>query len=280
MYERILAPTDGSDSALRATKCAVELGAACDAAVEVLHVGSDLQETSSDDVLANAEALATQVGHPVTTHLAAGKPHEQIAAHVAERGTDLVVMGRHGRHGLRERLLGSVTDRVLRTTDVPVLTVGGVGVTDDLGTVYDDVLLPTDGSENAIAAAPYAAHFAALFDATLHVVSVVDIQRAGGVFDAGGVDEAFVERLESRGEDAISEGVESATETAPDVDVQRAVLRGHPAETLCEYVDGHDVDLVAMGSEGASNLAGQLLGSVTNRVLRTTDVPVLVVGSN
>jgi len=63
--------------------------------------------------------------------------------------------------------------------------------------MYDTILVPTDGSEHAVRAAEHARYLADAFDATVHVVTVVDVQTAAGPFDAGGVSAEFVARLES-----------------------------------------------------------------------------------
>nr|WP_255473506.1 universal stress protein [Halogeometricum sp. CBA1124] len=75
--------------------------------------------------------------------------------------------------------------------------------------MYDTILIPTDGSEHAIRAAEHGRYLARLFDATVHVVNVADVQAAAGVFGAGGVDEEFMSRLDAKGEEAI-EAVEDA----------------------------------------------------------------------
>ena len=69
--------------------------------------------------------------------------------------------------------------------------------------MYDTVLIPSDGSEHAVRAAEHGVYLARAFDATVHLLNVVDIQAAAGPFNAGGVSEAFVERLESDGRAAI-----------------------------------------------------------------------------
>ncbi len=211
----------------------------------------------------------------VETRRSEGRPPRVIVDHVDERGIDLVVMGRHGRAGLGERLLGSVTERVLRGSDAPVLTVDG-GDADDAGG-YRNVLVPTDGSEIAERAAPYGVDVARRYGATLHLLNVVDVQREGGLFSAGGVDAEFVERLEGRGRERVDRLAERVRETDASAEPRTAVVRGAPHAGIREYVDANGVDLVVMSSEGESNLAGQLLGSVADRVLRTVDVPVLVV---
>ncbi|MFB6170220.1 MAG: universal stress protein [Haloarculaceae archaeon] len=138
--------------------------------------------------------------------------------------------------------------------------------------MFETILVPTDGSEHAARAAEHGRDLARAFDATVHVVSVVDVQGAAGRFDAGGVDEAFVERLEARSEEALSE-----VEGVFDGDVRTAVLRGEVVPEILEYAAAHDAGLLAMGTHGRTGLDRYMLGSVTERVVRRADVPVLTV---
>ncbi|WP_227355038.1 universal stress protein [Haladaptatus salinisoli] len=290
MFDRILIPVDGSEGARRAAKYGLELAESYDAAADVLHVidhgrfrSLESQEERASrreratEFLEDAEATAAAVGVPVDTHLREGRTHEVIAAFAAEIGANLLVMGRQGRRGLGDHLLGSIADRVLRTTDVPVLTVPSGDVADDTGTTYEGVLVPTDGSSNAERATPYGADVAGRYDATLHVLNVVDVRTEGGLFSAGGVSEGFIERLESEGAEAVERIADDVRDADASVDVRTAVVRDTPYAGIREYVADNDVDLVVMASRGEANLGGQLLGSVTNHVIHSVDVPVLVV---
>ena len=91
--------------------------------------------------------------------------------------------------------------------------------------MYDTIVVPTDGSEHAMRAAEHGRYLARAFDATVHVITVVDAQATAGPFDAGGVDERLVARLEEQGENAI-ETVEAALEGVEST--RTAVLRGDP----------------------------------------------------
>lgn len=289
MFDRILVAVDGSECAKRAAGVGVELGELYDADVEIVNVRRDRTqsdarpdddpEAASRGILDDAAAAADDSGVTVETRSVSGRPSKAIVDRAAAFDADLIVMGRRGRSGLRDRLLGTVLEGVLRRTDVPVLTVPDVEPADATGTEYENVLITTDGSENAEAAAPYGSDLAGRLGATLHLLSVVDVESEAGVFDAGGVTEEFVERLEAEAREAterLARRVDEADGDA-DVDVRTAVVRGTAHEGVHEYVAENDVDLIVMSSEGQSSLAGQRVGSVTGRVLRTVDVPVLVV---
>jgi nucleotide-binding universal stress UspA family protein len=286
MFETILVPVDGSDTAKRAAAVGREVAQRYDARLEVLHVledqsilpgpGSDrTSKEKGHDILDEIADLTAGSSIEVDTNLVEGEPHEVITEHATETDSDLIVMGRHGRSGLRERLLGTVTDRVLRQTSVPVLAVPGEDSISTTDGIYENILITTDGSETAEQAAPYGEDIARRFEATLHLLSVVDVQAEAGAFDAGGVSEDFIEQLKTEGEEAVEQLAQQIDDDT--VTVQSAVVRGDSQEAIADYIPENNIDLIVMASEGESNVASQSLGSVTDRVLRTVDVPVLVV---
>lgn len=140
--------------------------------------------------------------------------------------------------------------------------------------MYDTVLIPTDGSGHSVRAAEHGHSLAQLFDATVHVINVVDLQGAGGMFDVGGIDQSINDQLIAEGETAI-EAVEAVVGERDSVTT--AVVKGEPSEAILEYADDHDVDVITMGTHGRTGLNRYIAGSVTERVVRLADVPVLTV---
>lgn len=140
--------------------------------------------------------------------------------------------------------------------------------------MYETVLVPSDGSDDALRAAAHGAALAKAFDARLHLLTVVDLQTAGGPFDAGGLETEFRERLRADAEERID-----ATESAMSVTngLRTAIEEGPPVRTILEYADDHDVDLVAMGTQGRTGLDHYVAGSVAEGVVRQARVPVLTV---
>ncbi len=140
MYERILVPTDGSAGVERAIEQAVELAAAHGATIHAIFVintanfaslpmetswegVSDILREDAEEALARVREIADASGVPVQTHVLEGGPSNEIVAFADEEGCDLIVMGTHGRGGIDRLLLGSVAERVVRSSSVPVLTV-------------------------------------------------------------------------------------------------------------------------------------------------------------
>jgi nucleotide-binding universal stress UspA family protein len=139
---RILVPTDFSPTSDAAYEMAIALGLRFGAELELLHVHQVpayvfpdgmvplspglLQEIdhSLTAVLERQATRAREAGLTVTTKSRIGVVHHEILGEAERYGADLVVMGTHGRTGLSHVLMGSVTEKVLRHSPCPVLTVG------------------------------------------------------------------------------------------------------------------------------------------------------------
>ena len=141
--------------------------------------------------------------------------------------------------------------------------------------MYDTVLLPTDGSEGTAAAAEHAGTIAARFDATVHVVSVADERNRFESPSAGLASEAWDERERERAEAAAEETAAALPDGVP---VEVAVVEGVPHEAIVEYAGDAGVGVVVMGTHGRTGLDHYLVGSVAEKVVRTSPVPVLTVG--
>jgi nucleotide-binding universal stress UspA family protein len=139
--------------------------------------------------------------------------------------------------------------------------------------VYDRILLPTDGSEGINRAADEAIALAAEVGAELHVLFVVEeIPHAPEMMG-----DQLAAQLRQIGENAIEDIRERAADAGADIDIETAIDDGIPHQAILQHADEADIDLVVMGTHGRSGLDRYLLGSVTERVVRAADVPVLTV---
>ena len=138
--------------------------------------------------------------------------------------------------------------------------------------MYDDLLLPTDGGDGAEPGFERALEAARTFDADLHVLYVADTTRDSVTNVRGNV----VDTLEDEGRETVDEYVERADERG--VDAVDVVLQGRPHEVIVEYAEAN-VDLVVMPNRGRESIAQRLLGSTTERVVRTSSVPVLTLSA-
>lgn len=136
--------------------------------------------------------------------------------------------------------------------------------------MYDAILFPTDGSPGSQTARDYALDLAEDQGASLHVLHVVDV-----VAPAASLHEMLVDRMTERGDELVAAVAVDGEERG--VTVETSVLEGDPAETIVEYASSAGIDVVVMPTHGRRELTKTILGSVTDKVIRTGDVPVLVV---
>ncbi|MFC7046447.1 universal stress protein [Halobacteriaceae archaeon GCM10025711] len=140
LYERILVPTDGSTGTTRAAKHAVDLAAAHNATIHAVYVlntasfaslpmetswegVSDMLQNEGEAALDEVAEIAKPRDVPVMRVLLDGSPSKEIIRYAEAEDCDLIVMGTHGRGGIDRLLLGSVAEKVVRSSNVPVLTV-------------------------------------------------------------------------------------------------------------------------------------------------------------
>lgn len=142
--------------------------------------------------------------------------------------------------------------------------------------MYDDILLPTDGSEQSFKAAAHALDLASTYDATLHALYVIDTRTSLLAVSKADVRETLREVGEQASTDAFSRLEPLAQEAG--VEFVTGVVEGSPEERIVDYATEHSVDLIVMGTHGRTGLGRRLLGSVTEQVVRSAPVPVLTVG--
>lgn len=141
--------------------------------------------------------------------------------------------------------------------------------------MYDDILLPTDGTESMDDVYGHTLDLARRHDATVHVLYVVD-DRAFLTLAPDLVDDV-VDELEGEGADATATA--QAKLDADSVETKAVLRRGDPAEEILSYIDEAGIDIVTMGTHGA-NYRQNMVGSVSARVVANAPVPVLTVNVN
>ncbi|MFA9503381.1 universal stress protein [Natrinema sp. H-ect1] len=283
MASRILVPTDGSDAATAALEHALDIAADRELTVHLLTVADtnqpsitrlgtevvDALELEGSEIVSDAADRADERGVSYVKDVTQGDPRDVIVEYATGDEFDRVAMGTHGRRGLGEYVLGNVTDHVVNRSDVPVLTVRAAE--DARATYpYENVLVPTDGSDHATAALEEAASIAADCGATVHLLSVVD--ELPEVLDTGSA--ALSAGVEENVQAVLDEAAATARDAGVD-DVTTTIASGSVAREITAAADSTAADLIVMGTHGHTGLDRHLLGSFTERVMRTSPVPVL-----
>ena len=139
---------------------------------------------------------------------------------------------------------------------------------------YDNILIPTDGSEQAANAVEEGIKLATELGATVHALHVVDEFEAK-IVPITGEQEAKREEYVAYGERVTGEVADLAAEAG--LDAVTAVETGIAHKEIQQYVEEHGIDLVVIGSRGLGGVEEMLLGSTADRVIRLVDKPVTVV---
>jgi nucleotide-binding universal stress UspA family protein len=141
---------------------------------------------------------------------------------------------------------------------------------------YRNIVIATDGSENTQKAISYGIEIAKLSGAIVHALYVIDTSSYSTIpMDAGW--EEMYEILRKEGEKAIFNVKERGE--AAGVEVREVLWEGHPSTEIINFAEKNDIDLIVMGTLGKTGLDRFLLGSVAEKVVRNSKVPVLVVQS-
>ncbi len=266
MYEHVLVATDGSDVATRAAETAIALASTLEATVHAVSVtkrGGDRRlETCTERARATAET-AIEAGCEAETIVREGRPSSTILAVAEEIDADLIVMGTHGRTGLRQTIIGSVALEVIRDARRPVLTVGPDVEPRSEATA---VLLATNGWSGSAGATDHALGLADACGASVHALYAVDV---------GSADGEIRESFEEHGRRTIQTVVDRATDRG--LEAAGTVAHGDAHEVILEHAEERDVDLLVMGTESRSDLERLVVGSVSQRVVPNSSVPVTTV---
>lgn len=137
--------------------------------------------------------------------------------------------------------------------------------------MYQSILIPTDGSPATEVVVDHAIDLAKTYDAALHALYVVDADFGSEIRIVD-----LLDALERQGEAAVDEILEKGRAAGIE-SVEGTVVSGTPFRAILDYIDTHDIDLVVMGTHGRSGVDRYLLGSVTEKVVRLSEVPVLTV---
>lgn len=292
-FTRILLPTDFSPGAEQALEHALALAGRHGASLVLLHVveipGVSIPYLREDYYVEEKQRALGQMSLQLAKHDTRGLTIETVVLpgpvatpaapaileYAREHGIDFIVMGTHGRRGLRRRVMGSVAEEVVREATCPVLTVRRAEG-QPAAEAPHRILVPVDFSKRSEEALDRAVQLAREGGAELVLLHVVEIPYLPGIYGmVAEEDYADASTIEERAEARLR----TFASRAERLGIQTTVLAGsgRPAEYIVDFARESMADLIVMGSHGLTGLDRFLMGSVTERVLRTAHCPVLVV---
>ena len=297
MFSRMLIPLDGSKTAEKVLPYARRLANVSSISVELLGVVemTEVAEEISSSEAPYAEALIKEALRNSTEYLETlartfssgmvrcrveqGRPEDAIINAAATPKDTLIAMATHGRSGVSRWLVGSVTEKVLRGTVNPLLVVHArQNLKTEALASLSSVIVPLDGSEMAESVLSPVADLAMVLSLQVILLQAYDLPAA-----TYGGDDYYVpnyielkDRIKNETENYLS-SIATWLRAQGVANVSTVAIDGSAADAIISLSHDTPDNLVALSSHSRSGLQRWVLGSVTEKVVRHCEDPVLVV---
>ena len=299
-YKRIIVTVDGSQTSDTAFLEALNLTASLNAKLCIVHMvdifpiaslcmGADFDKCreivkgDGQGVLDRLKLLAqvnniTAETRLIELHDATKKISEKLNEVALAWHADLIIMGTHGRRGVRRIMLGSVAEETIRTAPVPILLVRAQeeGEKQKKPVPYKHIIAAIDNSELAPLVLSTAVNLTKALKASLTILHVAN--------EFCGKNFIFAKELIKYGETVKKMGLEILEDAKRAHDVHMEIIlaeitnaTGTIADKINETAVEHHADLIVMGTHGRKGFNRFLLGSVTEETARSSSVPLLLI---
>jgi nucleotide-binding universal stress UspA family protein len=222
-------------------------------------------EEDSEKYLRRMAFQLTNDGYPTTPMIRSGAPAETILQTAERERASMIALTTHGRTGASRWMLGSVAERILQASLLPVLVARSLPTRVCRGKLESrpirNFLVPLDGSRQSLGSLGPVLRLARPVDAQVTLLHVNEPSPYEGRWEPP--DDTLKEANQRFREACIPSRVEQRT--------------GDPADVILETADKEEMDLIAMTTHGRSGPSRWLFGSVAARVLRGASIPLLVV---
>jgi nucleotide-binding universal stress UspA family protein len=296
-FNRIICATDFSDFSNRTVNYGIALAREFEAKLYVCHIIDlssvaiygefqldpvGLQNRIMKDAREQLEELIGQQHKEWEPLITVGHTADEISRIVEEKSIDLVITATRGRSGLKRLILGSVTERLMRTLRCPLLVVHSpekeiIG-TDDHEININRILVGCDFSVDSSLAFEYGLSLAQEFESELHLAHVIEsaayqeLQKTDTTIETE-IQQEIHGRLIQKLQDMVPE--EARNWCKP----KTSLIEGRPYEELVKYAEKHDIGMIVLGARGLGLVKSLLLGSTTDRVIRRAPCAVLSVSA-
>lgn len=283
--KKILCPVDFFPASDAAVTYAAGLAANYDARVHLLHVITPLLPTAYEyaidtvQIMKSLETYASEqmaalairireAGAQVDVEVRIGDVYDEIKHAVEDEKPELVVMGTHGRRGVERWFMGSTTEKLLRHSPVPLVTIAASGEKVVTNPRFRRILVTTDFSEGTADALAHAFSVAQENDSHITLLHVVHDVAADV---SGKYRESLIKGVHKQLQDLIPAEARNWCE------VETRVETGVPYRIILRMLEDEKIDLVVMNIHGKGMLDRALLGSTAERVVRAASCPVMAI---
>jgi nucleotide-binding universal stress UspA family protein len=271
--DEILVPLDGSELSARVLPIVAALAPATGAKVVLLRVveedkGQKDRPRFLDACYADLEQrlrVLEAIGLKAQGEVLSGDPADRIVVFAREHHSSLIAMASHGRSGFSRWIRGSIAERVLRTSPVPLLMVTPFSLKEGAAPSFAKILVPLDGSALSRGILPLIKEIARAFGSEVILHQCVQVPVVE--YPVGGL---------IMSDDEAKAMLRDQARELEGVNVSIHADIGIPAWSIVETADREKVDLVAMSTHGRSGVARWVFGSTAEHVFRHCPTPLLV----
>jgi len=245
--------------------------------VSMVELRQQVRDDAKRELVAIAETVKFADGVSVRFEVADGSTADEIVRRAPSEANAMIIMNSHGRSALARIALGSVSDRVARSSASPVLIVRLADAGNE-GPAIRRIIVPLDGSSRSERAIPKAVTLAKRLGVPMLLVTVSEVEQMITAYGTAFSPDVYAE-IASESEIELMKKLDAnvAQITAEGIDVSAQVLSGPTVHAIDSVTDPGD--LVCMTSHGRGGVRRWFLGSVAEKLVRTTKAPVLLVPS-
>ncbi|MCH7553555.1 MAG: universal stress protein [Chloroflexi bacterium] len=292
MFTRILLPQDGSEVSEGIIPFVRMLAKGRPVKVTILYVagrdgGGDVgtlvrlpegKAIKTEGYLADLQRDLASDECAVDSVVLTGRPDEEIVRYGEAEGFDLIAMSTHGRSGVGRWVFGSTTDKVMQSTSLPLFIVRSSKVQEKVGpdVAFRSIVVPLDGSllgECVVADAIDLTKALDLEVRLLRVIPTSTMAMAGA--DPYAYDPQLYTKIAQGAEDYINR--KRAEIEGAGCRASAQAIQGYPPERIITLAEESPDSFIIMSTHGRTGVGRWVLGSVTDRVLRASPRPVLLI---
>jgi nucleotide-binding universal stress UspA family protein len=281
MYERILVPLDGSELAEQAIPYAEWLASKFNSEVILITAclpGDSLERALTEYIERRAEKIQS-LGIKTRSVCIEGEPAASIIDFAGKNAVSLIILSTHGRTGVSHWPLGSITNKVVQRSHIPVFLVRS---SQPAKTPADkelrNTLLTLDGSHFSEAIIPYVEKLAKVMDSEVVILRVVEpakLPQLAAYADREKYEKEFIDKLRKEAKRYLDQKKTALARKG--IKVNSALLEGKADEAILQYAEDKSVNLIALTTHGFSGITKWAYGSVASRIIEASSKPTLLV---
>lgn len=281
MFEKIIVPLDGSEQAELILpyieKLAIIFGSNIDFCVVMIN-RDNITLNLLKKYLDNLSNNLTGKRITVKSSFLPGNPGDEIINYANNIDNALLVMTSYGSQSSGQWLIGDLTGKLVTRTNTPVLLVPEKqNVQQVAEPEFRNIVVPLDLSIQGARALPFAKEIARKTGSKLFLLNVLStVHKSYGAFKyAADFEKQLVETLHKEAQDyfqSITGDLENEK-----LEFQTDIISGSPADSIIRYAEEQKADLIAVSTHGASGVKRFIMGSVAQKVVQSSDIPLLVI---